>query len=47
VICEYFAGLTEVHRVLIGGKAHNIRFVNDWEKRGVWLIVDVEAGVAT
>lgn len=47
IVCEYFAGLTEADRVVHDGRAYNIRFVNDWEKRGKWLIVDAEAGAAT
>lgn len=47
IICEHFDGLTAADRVVFGGRNHNIRFVNDWEKRGKWLIVDAEAGVAS
>lgn len=46
VMCEYFAGLKESDRVVIGGRAHNIQAINNHEQRGDWLILDVDLGVA-
>lgn len=47
VTVRYFAGLLEADTVLIGGRRHNIRFVNNIEMRNRWLVIDVDGGVAT
>lgn len=47
IICEHFTGLTEADWAEIDGRRHNIRFIDDVEKRGLWLQIDVEAGAAT
>lgn len=47
LVCPYFAGLTEADAVLINSRRHNIRFVDDIERRGVWLQVDMDLGAAT
>ena len=47
VTVRYFAGLLPKDRVIIRGKAFNIRFVNNVELADKWLVVDVSEGVAT
>jgi SPP1 family predicted phage head-tail adaptor len=47
IVVRYFAGLTGNDRVLIEGRPHNIKFVNDVERRKRWLEIDVAGGVAT
>jgi len=46
LVCRYFAGLTAADRVLIEGRAYQIRFVNDVERRKRWYELDLEGGVA-
>jgi SPP1 family predicted phage head-tail adaptor len=46
LVCRYFAGLRPDDRVLIEGRAHNIRFVNDVEFRKRWFEIDLDGGVA-
>ena len=46
ITVRYFAGLTEADRVVFGGRASNIRFINDLEQRNRWLVLDVQTGVA-
>lgn len=45
--CRYFAGLLEADRVVILGRAYNIRFINNLEMRNRWYVLDVEMGAAT
>lgn len=47
VTARYFAGLTEADRVLIGGRAHNITFINNVEFADRWHVLDVTGGVAS
>jgi head-tail adaptor len=47
LVVPYFDGLTANDRVVIDGKAHNITFINDHERRGVWYVLDLSEGVAT
>lgn len=47
IVCRYFAGLAENDRVVIGGRAYNLTFVDDWEKRSEWLVVDAVSGAAS
>lgn len=46
IVCPFFAGLKESDSVVIDGRRHNIRFVNDWNKAGAWLVIDADLGVA-
>lgn len=47
IVVRYFNGLTEEDRVMIRGRAHNIRFINNVEFRDRWLQIDLDGGVAT
>jgi SPP1 family predicted phage head-tail adaptor len=47
VTVRYFAGLLPKDRVMIRGKAYNVRFVNNVELADKWLVIDVSEGVAT
>ena len=47
LVTRYNAGLRESDRVLIRGKAHNIRFLNNLEFRNQWLEILVDGGVAS
>lgn len=47
IVCRYFAGLLPEDRVVIEGKAHNITFINDMERRKRWYQLDISGGVAT
>jgi len=44
---RYTSTLRESDRVLIRGKAHNIRFLNNLEFRNQWLEIGVDGGVAS
>lgn len=46
LLLPYFSGLTAADCVEVSGRRHNIRFCNDWERRRLWLLVDVDLGVA-
>jgi SPP1 family predicted phage head-tail adaptor len=46
LVCRYFPGLTAADRVLIEGRAYNIRFVNDVERAKRYYEIDLEGGVA-
>lgn len=43
---RYTSLLLESDRVLIRGKVHNIRFLDDVEFANKWLQIDVDGGVA-
>jgi SPP1 family predicted phage head-tail adaptor len=47
ITCRYFAGLLESDRLVIAGRAYNIRFINNLELRNRWFVLDVEMGAAT
>jgi SPP1 family predicted phage head-tail adaptor len=47
LVTRYNSGLLESDRVLIRGKAHNIRFINNIEFRNQWLEILVDGGVAS
>lgn len=47
LVTRYNAALREGDRVLIRGKAHNIRFLDNVEFRDKWLQIDVDGGVAS
>lgn len=47
VVVRYFSGLREGDRVVIDGKAYNIRAINNVEFRNRWLEIDAQGGVAT
>ena len=47
LVTRYNSGLRESDRVLIRGKAHNIRFLNNLEFRNQWLEILVDGGVAS
>jgi SPP1 family predicted phage head-tail adaptor len=46
LVCRYFADLRPDDRVLIEGRAHNITYINDVERRKKWLEIDASGGVA-
>lgn len=43
----YVSGLTSADRLLIGSTAYAIEYVDDFEARGKWHVVDLQGGVAT
>jgi SPP1 family predicted phage head-tail adaptor len=46
MMCRYFAGLRPDDRVIIEGRAYNITFVNDVERRKRFYEIDIAGGVA-
>lgn len=46
VTMRYFAGLQERDRIVIKGRVHNIRAIDNVEMEDRWLIVHTELGVA-
>lgn len=46
VVVRYFEDLTEVDRVVIRDRAHNIRFINNVDFEDKWLEITTEQGVA-
>lgn len=46
LVTRYTNKLTESDRVLIRGRAHNIRFLDNVEFADKWLQIDVDGGVA-
>lgn len=44
VTMRYFSGLQERDRIVIKGRAHNIRAIDNVEMRDKWLIVHTELG---
>ena len=47
IVVRYFAGLTEVDRVQVGGRPCQIRRVNNVDFEDRWLEIDAEIGAAT
>jgi SPP1 family predicted phage head-tail adaptor len=47
LVTRYNSGLLESDRVIIRGKAHNIRFIKNVEFRNQWLEILVDGGVAS
>ena len=47
VVTRYNADLTEADRVLVRGRACNIRFIANVDLMNDWLEIDVEMGAAT
>jgi SPP1 family predicted phage head-tail adaptor len=47
VVCRAFADLSEGDRVIVGGRAWNIRFIGEEGTAGEWFELAVEGGVAT
>jgi SPP1 family predicted phage head-tail adaptor len=47
VTVRYFPGILPKDRVIVRGRAYNIRFVNNVELADKWLVIDVSEGVAT
>lgn len=47
VMVPYVSGLTSKDRLLIGSTAYAIGYVDDFESRGKWHVVDLQGGVAT
>lgn len=47
VAVRFWDGLLESDRVVIRGKAYNIRFINNVELADKWLVIDLSGGVAT
>ncbi len=47
VMVPHVSGLTSKDRLLIGATAYAIDYVDDFEMRGKWHIVDLQGGVAT
>jgi SPP1 family predicted phage head-tail adaptor len=46
IVVRHNAGLTEVDRVVIRGRAYNIRFIDNMEMADKWLYITAEIGVA-
>ena len=46
IVTRYNSDIKETDRVIIRGRAHNIRFVNNLEFQDKWLEIMVENGVA-
>ena len=46
IVVRYFPDLWESDRVMMRGRAYNIRFVNNVELRDQWLEIDLDGGVA-
>ena len=46
VVVRYVSGLRDADSVLIRGRRHNIRFINNVEFADKWLAIDVDGGVA-
>jgi SPP1 family predicted phage head-tail adaptor len=44
-VLPYLDGVTEACRVKFGGRAYNIAFVDNSQKRGAWLVLDLQEGV--
>lgn len=47
LVCRYFPGLSPADRVIIEGRAYQITFVNDVERRKRFYELDLSGGVAT
>ena len=47
LVTRYNSNITEADRVLIRGRAHNIKFLNNIEFRDHWLEISVDGGVAS
>lgn len=47
LVCRYFPGLRADDRVVFEGRAYQITFVNDMERRKKWYELDLAGGVAT
>jgi SPP1 family predicted phage head-tail adaptor len=46
LLVRYSTAINETDRVIIRGKAHQIRFINNLEFQDRWLQLDCEGGVA-
>lgn len=46
IVVRYNAGLTEVDRAVIRGRAYKIRFIDNMEMADKWLYITAEVGVA-
>lgn len=46
VVVPYFSGLKESDKIVFRSRSHNIRFINNVELRDMWLVIDVDGGVA-
>ena len=44
-VLPYVDGVTEACRVVIDSRAYNIAFADDAQKRGAWLVLDLQEGV--
>lgn len=47
LVTRYSSVITESDRVLIRGRAHNIKLLNNLEFRNQWLEISVDGGVAS
>ena len=47
IVTRYFAGLTPADRVVMDGRAFNITYINDLDRKKKWLEIDLAGGVAT
>jgi len=47
LVIRYRSDLTESDRVIVRGKAYQIRFIENVEFRNRWLVIDLDGGVAT
>lgn len=47
IVMRYRPNIVESDRIVMRGKAYNIRFIHNVEFRDRWLEIDVDGGVAT
>jgi SPP1 family predicted phage head-tail adaptor len=47
MVIRYTTAIKEADRVIIRGRAHNVRFINNVEFADKWMEVAVDGGVAT
>lgn len=45
-LMPYLAGVDETCRIVADGRIYNVRFVDNVQRRGAWLVMDLEQGAA-
>lgn len=45
IVIRFVTGVTESDTVIIDGRAYNVRFIDNIEKRNRWLAIDLDGGV--
>lgn len=46
-VIRYYADLLPSDRLVVDGRAHNITYINDVERKHRWMVLDLSGGVAT